>query len=123
MALSSYAVPLIGSALLMMACYFLGRFNYSSAWIVILVGLNFLKSAMWRAREKRLMALRQTAVKEKEVILAQLQDLPAWVQFPDTERVEWINKVLHFTAMLIYLINIHRVDSFLASITCFIRSF
>lgn len=31
--------------------------------------------------------------KEREVIMAQLQDLPAWVQFPDTERVEWINKV------------------------------
>lgn len=28
-----------------------------------------------------------------QVILAQLQDLPAWVQFPDTERVEWLNKV------------------------------
>lgn len=27
--------------------------------------------------------------------MAQLQDLPAWVQFPDTERVEWLNKVIH----------------------------
>uniref|UniRef100_A0A1I7TLX6 SMP-LTD domain-containing protein n=1 Tax=Caenorhabditis tropicalis TaxID=1561998 RepID=A0A1I7TLX6_9PELO len=27
--------------------------------------------------------------------MAQLQDLPAWVQFPDTERVEWMNKVIH----------------------------
>lgn len=28
--------------------------------------------------------------------MAQLQDLPAWVQFPDTERVEWMNKVRTF---------------------------
>ncbi|VDK79854.1 unnamed protein product [Onchocerca ochengi] len=49
---------------------------------------------MWRQREKRLLSLRQTALKEREVILAQLQDLPAWVQFPDTERVEWLNKVI-----------------------------
>ncbi|VDM12278.1 unnamed protein product, partial [Wuchereria bancrofti] len=49
---------------------------------------------MWRKREKRLLGLRQAALKEREVILAQLQDLPAWVQFPDTERVEWLNKVI-----------------------------
>uniref|UniRef100_A0A1I7W1K8 C2 domain-containing protein n=1 Tax=Loa loa TaxID=7209 RepID=A0A1I7W1K8_LOALO len=49
---------------------------------------------MWRRREKRLLGLRQAALKEREVILAQLQDLPAWVQFPDTERVEWLNKVI-----------------------------
>ncbi|VDD92038.1 unnamed protein product [Enterobius vermicularis] len=26
--------------------------------------------------------------------MAHFQDLPAWVNFPDTERVEWINKVI-----------------------------
>ncbi|VDK38589.1 unnamed protein product [Gongylonema pulchrum] len=35
-----------------------------------------------------------TPRKRSSVILAQLQDLPAWVQFPDTERVEWLNKVI-----------------------------
>ncbi|VDK74121.1 unnamed protein product [Litomosoides sigmodontis] len=49
---------------------------------------------MWRRREKRLLGLRQAALREREVILAQLQDLPAWVQFPDIERVEWLNKVI-----------------------------
>ncbi len=44
-------------------------------------------------REKRQTALQLLALKEKEQVMAQLQDLPAWVQFPDTERVEWINKV------------------------------
>ncbi|KAK5964928.1 Extended synaptotagmin-2 [Trichostrongylus colubriformis] len=42
-----------------------------------------------------LLALRATATREREVITAQLQDLPAWVRFPDTERVEWLNKVIH----------------------------
>lgn len=28
--------------------------------------------------------------------MAQLKDLPAWVQFPDTERVEWLNKVIYY---------------------------
>uniref|UniRef100_A0A915Q6N5 C2 domain-containing protein n=1 Tax=Setaria digitata TaxID=48799 RepID=A0A915Q6N5_9BILA len=75
-------------------CYLLGYYQFSFGWIVLLVTLHGLKSHMWREREKRLLSLRQTALKEREVILAQLQDLPAWVQFPDTERVEWLNKVV-----------------------------
>ncbi|EPB72803.1 C2 domain protein [Ancylostoma ceylanicum] len=42
-----------------------------------------------------LIGLRATATRERDVVMAQLQDLPAWVQFPDTERVEWMNKVIH----------------------------
>ncbi|KHN78918.1 Extended synaptotagmin-2 [Toxocara canis] len=95
MAWQSYVVPISGGLTLMGACYYLGHNNYSFFWILLLVLLNVIKSYMWRRREKRLIALRQTAVKEREVIMAQLQDLPAWVQFPDTERVEWINKVIH----------------------------
>ena len=29
-----------------------------------------------------------------EVILARVKDLPAWVFFPDFERVEWLNRAL-----------------------------
>uniref|UniRef100_A0A0M3HRP9 Extended synaptotagmin-2 n=1 Tax=Ascaris lumbricoides TaxID=6252 RepID=A0A0M3HRP9_ASCLU len=94
MAWQSYVVPIGGGLALMGTCYLLGRNDFSFFWILILVALNGIKSFMWRKREKRLIALRQTAVKEREVIMAQLQDLPAWVQFPDTERVEWINKVI-----------------------------
>lgn len=72
-----------GGASLMTMCYLLGRFGYSSMWIGVFVLLNYLKSRMWRQREKRLLALRQTAMQEREVIIAQLQDLPAWVQVND----------------------------------------
>ncbi|VDN02827.1 unnamed protein product [Thelazia callipaeda] len=82
------------SEFFLQSCYLLGSQQFSFGWILVFVALHGLKSHMWRKREKRLMALRQTALKEREVILAQLQDLPAWVQFPDTERVEWLNKVV-----------------------------
>lgn len=36
----------------------------------------------------------QMADNEKEVILATVDDLPSWVNFPDVERAEWINKIL-----------------------------
>jgi hypothetical protein len=75
MALSNYFLPLAGGAALMSMCYMMGRFGYSSVWIIIFVLLNYLKSHMWRQREKRLLALRQTAVQEREVIIAQLQGL------------------------------------------------
>ena len=43
------------------------------------------------------------------MILARVQDLPAWVFFPDFERVEWLNRVVdqlwpsigHFTTYLL----------------------
>ena len=31
----------------------------------------------------------------KEKILGRIQDLPNWVFFPDYERSEWINEILH----------------------------
>uniref|UniRef100_A0A0R3RWY1 C2 domain-containing protein n=1 Tax=Elaeophora elaphi TaxID=1147741 RepID=A0A0R3RWY1_9BILA len=85
----NYAIP---SGL--QSCFLIGYYQFSFGWILILVVLHGLRSHMWRQREKRLLGLRQAALKEREVILAQLQDLPAWVQFPDTERVEWLNKVI-----------------------------
>ncbi|CAI5446597.1 unnamed protein product [Caenorhabditis angaria] len=91
----SYVVPIVGSAFLSTFTYFLGKWDYSFLWILLIVIISVTKSYLWRKRERRLMSLRSTALREREVILAQLQDLPAWVQFPDTERVEWINKVVH----------------------------
>jgi hypothetical protein len=35
-------------------------------------------------------------LREREFVTShftQVGDLPAWVQFPDVERIEWINKV------------------------------
>jgi hypothetical protein len=69
----------MGSAVLLLACYVLGSMNYSLIWVMGMVGLSALKSYMWKEREKRLIALRETAMREREVITAQLTDLPAWV--------------------------------------------
>lgn len=96
MTLSSYAVPIFGGGFLMAVCYTLGRMNFSILWVGIFVALNIVTSKLWKERERRVIALQQAALREKEVVLAQLKDLPAWVQFPDTERVEWMNKLSFF---------------------------
>lgn len=94
MSWQSYTVPVGGALIVTGLCYWLGRSDYSPFWILFLAFLSGLKSYMWKKRETRLISLRQAALKEREVITAQFQDLPAWVNFPDTERVEWINKVI-----------------------------
>ncbi|PIO56145.1 hypothetical protein TELCIR_22460, partial [Teladorsagia circumcincta] len=88
----SYVVPILGSAAISTAAFLLGALGYSYVWIILIVIMSVTKSYLWKKREKRLLVLRATATREREVIMAQLQDLPAWVQFPDTERVEWLNK-------------------------------
>lgn len=67
MPLSSYVMPVTAGAFLMGFSWLLGKYNYSVAWIGIFVALNFVKSKMWKQREKRLLAMRQTALHEKEV--------------------------------------------------------
>lgn len=42
------------------------------------------------------MSMRSVILREREIVMAQYSrqdDLPAWVQFPDIERIEWVNKV------------------------------
>ncbi|KAH7731441.1 C2 domain-containing protein [Aphelenchoides avenae] len=81
----------------MVACWCVGNFNFSFLWICLFTGLYILKTYMWVQREQRRMRARALILRERESIMAQfakLEDLPAWVQFPDTERIEWVNKVL-----------------------------
>ncbi|XP_013788648.1 extended synaptotagmin-3-like, partial [Limulus polyphemus] len=75
--------------------YLFGVFGISPSWL--LMGL-----VMWMVRENHLkkkqdrIAHNQAAVtNEKAAVLARLEDLPSWVYFPDVERAEWINKILH----------------------------
>ncbi|PAV87276.1 hypothetical protein WR25_01388 isoform B [Diploscapter pachys] len=68
MGINNYLVPILGNAIVATLTFYLGA--------------------------KGLLALRATATREREVIMTMMHELPAWVQFPDTERVEWINKVI-----------------------------
>ncbi|KRZ52753.1 Extended synaptotagmin-2 [Trichinella nativa] len=84
----------VGSALLVLVCWTIGRSDCSIFWILALLGLVLLRNHLLRQRSRRIRAHQVTALQEKEVIVTQLKDLPTWVQFPDVERVEWINRVI-----------------------------
>ncbi|KRY89878.1 Protein CLEC16A [Trichinella pseudospiralis] len=89
-----YETSSVGSTLLVLSCWAIGRTDCSIFWIFALLGLVLLRSHLLRQRSRRIRAHQVTALQEKEVIVTQLKDLPTWVQFPDVERVEWINRVI-----------------------------
>ncbi|KAK3105614.1 hypothetical protein FSP39_001841 [Pinctada imbricata] len=87
-------VKYIKLAGLSLAVWFAGYFKFSPSWLLI-----GLVAFVWKDRQNKRKALQikiqqETALNEKEAILARVEDLPSWVQFPDVERAEWINKFI-----------------------------
>uniref|UniRef100_A0ACB8G1J1 Uncharacterized protein n=1 Tax=Sphaerodactylus townsendi TaxID=933632 RepID=A0ACB8G1J1_9SAUR len=76
--------------------YLAGYLGLSTSWVLI----GLLVWIWWRrnrrGKQSRLLAAFGLLEDEKQAISQgiALQQLPAWVHFPDVERVEWLNKVL-----------------------------
>ncbi|KFM62535.1 Extended synaptotagmin-3, partial [Stegodyphus mimosarum] len=60
----------------------------------VAVSVWIMRNNYLTERDIRLSTDRSVALNEKGCILAQLTDLPSWVFFPETERAEWLNKIL-----------------------------
>ncbi|XP_055637843.1 extended synaptotagmin-2 isoform X2 [Toxorhynchites rutilus septentrionalis] len=75
--------------------YFVGYMGWSVAWLITPVILSVARE-QWRTKSetRRNVAKASALASDKEVILARLGDLPAWVFFPDVERCEWLNRIL-----------------------------
>ncbi|CAG5126272.1 unnamed protein product, partial [Candidula unifasciata] len=74
--------------------WLVGYFDYSVSWLWLFLVVYVWKEKHYRARKYRKLVARDIARDEKEVILARVDDLPSWVNFPDVERAEWVNKIL-----------------------------
>lgn len=88
------------------AVYLVGYMGWSVAWLITPVVFAVTRE-YWRksADLRRGIAKASAVANEKDVILARIDDLPAWVYFPDVERCEWINRV-SFTHY--FFLQIHR---------------
>lgn len=77
------------------AVYLVGYMQWSVAWLIGPVVLSVLRD-QWRKENeyRRNLAKAAASSSEKDVVLAKLDDLPAWVFFPDVERAEWLNRIL-----------------------------
>lgn len=74
--------------------YILGRFNLSIGWLLPLI-LSSFRDLNRRNRELQQAITQATSsMSERDVIISRLDDVPAWVIFPDVERAEWINTIV-----------------------------
>ncbi|XP_059176680.1 extended synaptotagmin-1-like isoform X3 [Physella acuta] len=76
------------------AVWLVGYFKFSVSWLWLLLVFYVWKERQNKSNEHRICISQQLATDEKSVILARVEDLPSWVNFPDVERAEWINKIL-----------------------------
>ncbi|XP_058821865.1 extended synaptotagmin-2 isoform X2 [Topomyia yanbarensis] len=75
--------------------YCVGYMGWSVAWLITPVILSVARDQWRRKNEiRRNVAKASALASDKDVILARLGDLPAWVFFPDVERCEWLNRIL-----------------------------
>lgn len=75
--------------------YFVGYMNWSVAWLLCPLMLSVIRE-QYRSQHdiRRAVAKASATASDKDVILARLNDLPAWVFFPDVERCEWLNRII-----------------------------
>ncbi|KAH8293013.1 hypothetical protein KR054_006111, partial [Drosophila jambulina] len=75
--------------------YLVGYMGWSVAWLIAPVILSVARDQLAKTSEKKRDIAKASALaSEKDVILARIDELPAWVYFPDVERCEWLNKIL-----------------------------
>ncbi|KAH8341183.1 hypothetical protein KR074_008970, partial [Drosophila pseudoananassae] len=100
----SKKVAIVGSI------YLVGYMGWSVAWLIAPVILSVAREQLAKTSEKKRDIAKASALaSEKDVILARIDELPAWVYFPDVERCEWLNKILkqvwpnanHFARVLV----------------------
>ncbi|GAB0093070.1 extended synaptotagmin-2 [Sergentomyia squamirostris] len=77
------------------AIYFVGYMGWSVAWLIAPVIMSVARAESRKKTQLRRSIAKASAIAtEREMILARIDELPAWVYFPDIERCEWVNRIL-----------------------------
>lgn len=81
---------------ILLAVWMVGYLRFSVSWILIAVLGYVVYAAVYRRKRKAKRTTAPSTVDDgnEETVLARVEELPAWVYFPDTERAEWLNKVI-----------------------------
>uniref|UniRef100_A0A5S6QMU8 C2 domain-containing protein n=1 Tax=Trichuris muris TaxID=70415 RepID=A0A5S6QMU8_TRIMR len=82
---------LVSSTAALFICWLFGRLGFSVVWLFAFLIFNVAKKLLRDEKDQRLVAHQALAVQEKATVKAKLKDLPPWVQFPDVERVDFLN--------------------------------
>ncbi|KAK4880110.1 hypothetical protein RN001_008256 [Aquatica leii] len=85
------ALKRIGTVLLI---YTVGYLQWSFGWFFGPIILLVIRDQFRKSQDQKRHITKSIALaNEEDVILARIDDLPAWVYFPDVERAEWLNKI------------------------------
>ena len=74
--------------------WYMGYAQKSFSWLIIPVLAYVWNDKINSERFHKTMLGQELAKNEKRLILARMDELPSWVNFPDVERVEWLNRIL-----------------------------
>ncbi|CAN2389070.1 Extended, partial [Pristimantis euphronides] len=88
--------PLLRLLLLLLPVYVCGRLGFGVSWLLLGLFLWIFWNRNKKSKLARMRAAWELLENESLEVTRGLrtQQLPAWVNFPDVERVEWINKVV-----------------------------
>ncbi|XP_033105787.1 extended synaptotagmin-2-A-like [Anneissia japonica] len=84
----------VGVFFMLFSIWVLGCYGFSSSWVFMITIVLMLREKATKRKEVKLLVARQAVTSERQVIEAAVQELPSWVYFPDTERAEWLNKIV-----------------------------
>jgi Ca2+-dependent lipid-binding protein len=74
---------------------FSGYFQFSIFWILLFAVSYYLADRPNQDRQVRFELFKEASENERDAILTRLgNELPSWVQFPDKERAEFLNKLV-----------------------------
>lgn len=91
--LASFTMNISWMLALLFGVWLTGNFGLSFAWIII--GCVSLATFFKQREDRKSQRALSRAIADEQTAVAILPELPSWVNFPDVERAEWINKILH----------------------------
>lgn len=91
--LTSHARYFISHLVILFLVYLSAYFGLSFAWTLVCLVIYTIQQVHRLRSVKRMYIGREIGLNEQLIIEKTLVDLPNWVYFPDSERVEWLNKV------------------------------
>lgn len=75
--------------------WIVGYLGFSVSWLMLALIIYMWREKYAKIKEAQIEIAQHASRNEKSSVLARVEDLPSWVFFPDVERAEWFNKIIH----------------------------
>ncbi|XP_071788056.1 extended synaptotagmin-2-like isoform X1 [Asterias amurensis] len=79
---------------MLLAVWGMGYFRFSWSWLLLGTVLMVWRERNGQNKRLTMELARRATLNERQTIRSAVNNLPSWVYFPDTERAEWLNKMV-----------------------------